>query len=130
MGDNEKEVSLRKCHLILLLDNLVKWTNKKVTTTKRSETMTNLMCTLPITLQGLPEDSAITNKWHTEACDGSANCVCKQSVPLTKADIDDVLINLSEDEQIAYQQFGNLMTWGYNKLLAKMTDELSNFFYL
>ena len=121
MGDCEKEVSLRECHLVLLLDNLVKWTNKKVTTAKRSETMTNLMCTLPITLQGLPEDSGITEQWHTDECDGSANCICKQSVVLTKADIDDVLINLSQNEQNVYQQFGNLMAWGYNQLWAKMT---------
>ena len=127
-GAQQKEISLRECHLILLLDNLVKCTHKRTTTTKRGDALTNQMCTLPITLQGFPEDSAVTEAWHTAECDGTVNCICKQSVVLTKTDIDDVLISLSPDEQIAYHQFKNLMAWGYNQLWAKMTGNMHVFF--
>lgn len=123
-GEKEKEISLRECHLILLLDNLVKCTYKKTATTKRGDALTNQMCTLPITLQGFPEDSAITETWHTAECDGSSTCPCKQSVVLTEADIDNVLINLSQAEQRIYHQFENLMTWGYKQLWAKMTGNV------
>ena len=120
-GEEEKEISLRECHLILLLDNLVKCTFKKTTAAKRGDALTNQMCTLPITLQGFPEDSAITEAWHTAECDGSANCLCKQSVILTEVDIDDVLINHSPDEQRTYRQFETLMAWGNKQLWANMT---------
>ena len=123
-GEEEKEISLRECHLILLLDNLVKCTYKRTTSTKRGDALTNQMCTLPITLQGFPEDSAITETWHTAECDGTANCVCKQSVVLTEADMDNVLINLSPDEEKTYHRFENLMAWGYKQLWAKMTGNV------
>lgn len=129
-GEVEKEISLRECHLILLLDNLVKCTYKRKTSTKRRDALTNQMCTLPITLQGFPEDSAITETWHTAECDGTANCSCKQSVVLTEADIDNVLIDLSPDEERTYRQFENLMSWGYKQLWANMTGNVHVFLKL
>jgi hypothetical protein len=39
------------------------------------------ICTLPITLKGLPKDAHIIDKWHDDnICDGTENCKCKEDV--------------------------------------------------
>lgn len=118
-GLETKHTSLRKCHIILMLDNLVRL--KFCRDPHRSQTPTNQLCTLPITIQGLPLDAAITEIWHDkQLCDGSVNCQCKNRLQLTKADIRRVLLDPSESEKSTYQQFVNLCSWGYQEIWRKM----------
>ena len=58
----KESVYLRECHLILMLDNLVRLKNAGETTTSRGVRKSRNLCTLPITLQGLPADSKITSR--------------------------------------------------------------------
>lgn len=125
-GELEKEVNLRDCHLIMMLDNLVKF--KFATNPNPSEIESKQLCTLPITLQGLPEDSSITEHWHTEECNGTPNCICKQSGVLTQKDINSVLLKLNEDEKNAHKQFQHLMVWGYSQLWRRMPGTVYELF--
>ena len=58
----KESVYLRECHLNLMLDNLVRLKNADETTTSRGVRKSRNLCTLPITLQGLPADSIITSR--------------------------------------------------------------------
>ena len=80
-GLETKAVSLRKCHTIFLLDNLVRLTTTQ--NPNRSENPSNQLCTLPLTIQGLSLDAAITERWHDATmCDGTYRCPCKKRITL------------------------------------------------
>ena len=82
-GQTEKKVSLRDCHLILMIDNLVRIST--LTDPFPGTDKTGQICTLPITIQGLPIDSAETDNWHNpEVCDKSQCCPCKYREKLEK----------------------------------------------
>ena len=105
--------------------NLVRIRNADETTTSRGVRKSRNLCTLPITLQGLPTDSIITNDWHLHDCDSTELCMCKNPVTLTKSDINKTLFELHPNEKKTYQQFFRLMTWCnsslWNKLSGKKT---------
>ena len=107
-GIEKTTVSLRACHCILMFDNLVRWTFKR--NKARDDCSNNQICTLPITLQGLPQDSAITSEWHDENCDGTEDCQCKQPINLGKDDIKRTLLELNQDEAASHEQFSRFMT--------------------
>jgi hypothetical protein len=117
-GEQKTVVSLRECHAILMLDNLVRL--KYVADPNPGEHRSKQICTLPITLQGLPIDSVVTEQWHHADCDGSFNCVCKQAKQLYKSDIDDVLLRNNKHETHIYNQFFQLMTFGNLALWQKL----------
>ena len=124
-----KHTSLRKCHIILMLDNLVRLQFSR--DPRRGETPSSQLCTLPITLQGLPLDTAITEKWHDmQQCDGSFNCQCKKRISLQKEDIEKVLLAPSEAEKLTYQNFTNLCSWGYQEIWQKMPGKLHTCIFL
>ena len=115
-GQRKDAVSLRDCHIILMMDNLVRFNSTD--NPNPWEDNTTQLCTLPITLQGLPTDSSVTCEWHLPECDGSVNCVCKQQVSLGKADVQRTLLSLNPDESHQHTQFFRMLTWS-NTLMWK-----------
>lgn len=120
-GEKKINCSLRDCHVILMLDNLVRL--KYVADPDPGECRSKQLCTLPITLQGLPLDSNITSEWHSSDCDGSYSCLCKEPVQLNSTDINDTLLHLQYEEKIAYERFFQLMTFGNKQLWSKLTGK-------
>ena len=122
-GLQTSNVSMRQCHVILMLDNLVK--KKSGDNPARGEYESQHMCTIPITLQGLPKDDSMTEHWHdTATCDGSWNCKCKNRTKLNKDDIEKTLFKMSVTENSIYRQFISLYTWGHREIWRKMTGKL------
>lgn len=121
-GENKSCVNLRSCHLILMLDNLVRL--QYIADPNPSEHRSKQLCTLPITLQGLPLDTTITQELHLADCNGDLNCSCKQPVLLKKDDIQRVLLKSDQNEKMLYTQFFNLMTFGYPVLWKKLPGQL------
>ena len=126
MTGQRETVCLRECHPILMLDNLVRLKNADETTVSRGVRKSRNLCTLPITLQGLPTDSVTTSQWHLSDCDGTDTCTCKNPVTLTKSDINRTLLELSSNESKIYQQFFRLMTWCGSLLWNKLTGKLEH----
>lgn len=118
-----ESVCLRECHLILMLDNLVRQRSTDVSNISRGMSKSKYLCTLPITLQGLPTGSSITSQWHLPDCDGSLFCFCKLPVSLTKSDINRTLLELNQNEEKHYQQFCRLLTWSNSSLWGKLTGK-------
>ena len=125
-GPKTKPVSLRDCHCILMLDNLVRFSFSR--NTARDEKSSNPLPTLPITVQGMPMDSQITRQWHLEDCDGMEQCHCKQVVKLGKADVDKTLLQLSTHERESHENFTQLMTWSSALLWRNITGKILKFY--
>ena len=103
-GPVTKNMRFSDCHLIFFLDNLVRLTFGS--NPKREENRSSQICTLPVTLKGLPADSSVTDQWHNqEMCDGTDNCPCKQPIPLQPSDVDRVLLNHTPEEAAAIKKF-------------------------
>ena len=118
-GEETKGVSLRHCHAILMLDNLVRIQHAGMTW--RGETQSKQLATLPLTIQGLPTDSKLTETWHDQTvCDGTLSCICKKKVTLTKDDIASVLLEPTTQEKETHKQFQHLCSWGYMDVWQKM----------
>ena len=110
-----KEVRMKDCYLILMLDNLVRL--KHNDDPNRGESRSKQLNLLPITIQGLPKDSAILTSFHNPSvCDGSECCPCKEPEKPQKADMDSVLFKLSDEERNVLEKFQKLCTWGTNRL--------------
>ncbi|KAL3856572.1 hypothetical protein ACJMK2_011307 [Sinanodonta woodiana] len=88
-------VSLRECHLVLFLDNLVRL--QKRSDPDRGSSHTIQISTLPITMKGLPKDNKVTLDWHLEECEGDPKC-CKDRIVLNKNDVERCIFSLSEEE--------------------------------
>lgn len=65
-------VSMRDCHLIFLVDNLVRTQKKRDPESGRMKSIQ--LCTLPIPVKGLPRNSKVTDAWHSDSCEGSNKC--------------------------------------------------------
>ncbi|KAH3695687.1 hypothetical protein DPMN_083145 [Dreissena polymorpha] len=113
-GDVKRPVNLRQCHLILMLDNLVR--QRYVADPNPGENRSKQICTLPITLQGLPLDHSVTELWNLSECHTSANCLCKNQEKLQKEDVKGALLQLKPDEHRAQDKFSRLMAFGSNRL--------------
>jgi hypothetical protein len=76
------------------------------------EARSKQICTLPITIQGLPKDCAEVSMWHDDSmCDGTSTCECKRKTPVTKALVP-VITQLDVAEADALQRFNQLCVWG------------------
>lgn len=124
-GELENLVSLYECHLILMMDNLVRLIT--YSDPNPGENRTGQVCTLPLTLQGLPKDNVIIDKWHLENCNKTDRCLCKNTTTLTKNDFDLSLISLKPDEKEVWDRFSQVLTWG-NILLWKRLRESKHIF--
>ena len=87
-GEVLTNVSLRQCHPILMLDNLVRFSDKpgKPNIKTNPGVRGNQLCTLPLTIQGLPD--RIVEQWHEPDCLQTVDCHCKQSQTLSRQDVD------------------------------------------
>ncbi len=110
-----KSVSLRDCHLVLCVDNLVRLTFHK--DANRGESRSSQICTLPITLMGIPKDSVVVQSWHDSGlCDGSDKCLCKEPVTLKPEDFSNVFIDPTVEEKAQMDFFQLSITWGLSDL--------------
>ena len=109
-------VSLRQCLLVLMMDNLVRL--KYHTDPNPGESRSMQICTLPITLRGVPKDHIdVQQTWHTDhQCDQSDDCKCRQETNLHKEDVHTSLLSLSTEEETCMNQFRSMMTWGLDDL--------------
>ena len=87
--DNENDkssklVCIRDCLPIFYLDNLVRL--RRHGDPARSTYQTEQLCTLPLTIKGLPKDSAIVSSWHLRDCDSAENCSCMEETELSKTE--------------------------------------------
>ena len=116
-GMVQNDISLKEdCHIILMFDNLV-----RITTPGNPGVgvVSGAIRSLPITLQGLPMDSVITDSWHSYECDGADECNCMKVAELSTEDIEKVLLP-SETEKIQLNVLTPLCTWGYTDLWKEM----------
>ena len=112
-GDNmakENQISLRECHLVFMMDNLVHLANR--TDPCPGEKPTNQVCTLPLTLKGVPADSTEVSSWHSETCDGSQDCECFKPKDLLQTNIETVLLVPTDAEQMAAEKLKSHSKWG------------------
>ena len=99
-----KDVNLRNCIITLMIDNLVRL--RYIRDPNPGENRSNQLCTLPIALQGLPNDSKVVSSWHDpNICDSTEDCACKAERPLVGKTVDELLIQPCEDEQAAWNDF-------------------------
>ena len=110
-GLKEQFVTLRDCHVIVMLDNLVRLLHRS--DPRPGESRTGQKCLLPITLQGLPKDSQEASLWHDNECNSpnDLSCLCKEKVPIKACDIREKIINLLPDEEVQWEKFQKLSVW-------------------
>lgn len=102
-------VSIKQCHLALLMDNLVHLSFKK--DPLPSENRTTQIFTLPLTIKGIPRDSFQVQNWHAEECDGTNECICKEVRLLQKTDLNRTFLELYPEEEHVYSIFKQEATW-------------------
>lgn len=120
VGNKTSDLNLRECILTLMLDNLVKLRFHADPTPE--ECRSQQLCTLPITVKGIPPDCSIIDEWHDpELCDGGPRCQCKRNCPLTKENYENCITELCMDEEEMLDQFTRLYTWGYCSLWKYVT---------
>ena len=73
---------MRDCFTILYLDTLVRLSIHSDPDPGKNRT--SQICTLPITVKGLPKDYIITKSWHLDECEMDENCSCKDQLILGK----------------------------------------------
>ena len=106
------QVRMRDTYPMLRLDNLVRW--RLNDDPNPGESRSKQMSTLPVSLEGLPRDSAIVNTWHDpNICNDLETCNCKLAIPLGKLDVKRVLLELSPEDAGAMSRFQKLVSWGF-----------------
>lgn len=103
-----------------MLDNLVKL--RYHADPNPGESRSQQLCTLPITLKGIPQDCSLIDEWHDrELCDGGTPCLCMKTCTLTKDNYKNFITELCLHEQERFDQFTRLYTWGYCSLWKYIT---------
>ena len=126
-GRQIAEKSLRQCILVFMIDNLVRLTF--FTDPGPDKNKSQQICTLPISLKGIPDDSAEIERWHDpEKCDGSLLCLCKHGQKMNLNDVTKGFLELKAREKDCLDRFKMLITWGYNDVWSYITN--SEYLYL
>jgi hypothetical protein len=113
------KINLRGCVLIIMMDNLVRLKYHK--DPEPGECRSMQICTLPITLKGLPKDAHIIDKWHDDnICDGTENCKCKEDVTPRKEDFEQNVLLMTKEEKEVQQRFNQLCYWGFSSLWTEV----------
>ena len=105
-----RRIGMRDCYNYVNLDNLMRlnWHRDPEPGTSRS----SQICTLPITVEGVPKDADICRTWHSDKCDHSyPKCSCKTEIPLTKEDFESKILTITAEEQEVLNRFKKLSTW-------------------
>ncbi|CAC5385156.1 unnamed protein product [Mytilus coruscus] len=100
---------LRECVLVLMLDNLVRL--RFHSNPEPGENRSQQICTLPVTIKGLPHDSNVTREWHDDMCDLVDNCNCRKRCNINKTDGLNSLTVLTEEESSDIKKFCQLIQW-------------------
>lgn len=117
-GTVSKPVNLCSCHIVLMLDNLVRL--KFRNDPDLGECRSKQICTLPITIQGVPKDASEVSSWHDyRICDGTSDCPCKEVTSLLKADIPKIT-GLREEEERILLKFRNMSSWGHQSMWSSI----------
>lgn len=125
-GEVKGMVSMRGCHIVLMLDNLVRL--KYHSDPSPGEHRSKQLCMLPITLQGMPKDSVETESWHdANICDGTLACQCKRQISLSKPEAFDVILNPSTQETTSIGIFHKICRWGSTRLWRLLDGKHSYF---
>ena len=109
-GPIQHFISLRECHLVFLVDNLVRLRTKG--DPGPGITPTTQVCTLPITVKGLPRNAKLSIDWHGENCDGTIVCECKDGKDLTKDEVDACFLSQTEAMEKVREEFETEAVWG------------------
>ena len=128
-GKKEEMIGLRDCILILMMDNLVRL--KYHNDPDPGESRSLQVCTLPITLKGVPRDAVEVDAWHdASCCDGTDTCPCKGDTLLTRQDVDTKLLNLLPAEESCLKRFKQLCTWGMKNIWTSLVPEGKSFLFM
>lgn len=119
-GTETKKVSLRDCAIVLMLDNLVRL--KYHADPDPGESRSMQLCTLPVTLKGMPLDAVEIDDWHDYECNGLTICNCMQDKQLTKEDVETMLLKPTESERSSMERFQKLSVWGYTSAWSKILE--------
>ena len=89
------------------------------------------ICTLPITIKGMPKDAAVVDSWHDhQIFDGTDACLCKVDQELTKEDFRQNVLHLNQAETDVKMRFQHLMNWGFASVLREAFDSKFYFYLL
>ena len=116
-----RKLCIRDCILILMMDNLVRL--KKLTDPNPGESRSLQMCTLPITLKGVPQNAIDVDQWHDSSCDANTNdtdCICKKDVQLTKDSLETCVLQLSMEEKVWLKKFETLCSFGFQQIWSEL----------
>ncbi|KAJ8303147.1 hypothetical protein KUTeg_019543 [Tegillarca granosa] len=121
-GIVQRPVNLWDCILIVLMDNLVRLKYHKDPEPGESRSMQ--ICTLPITIKGLPKDARVVDNWHdANICDTTNECKCKDNNRLTKEEFEDGIICLNKKEKDVVQRFLQMLDWGFLSLWIEIFNK-------
>lgn len=114
------QVTLRDCHTVMMVDNLVRLAFRRDAEPGKKHTET--LRTLPITREGLPKDSVTAEHCHQAGC-VRESCRCKEPRTLTIQQITYALLNPTPEEKMAHDTFYHQSTWGLGPLMKKALDD-------
>ena len=101
----------------LLVDNLVRLTYHA--DPKPTQHRSQQICTLPMTVKGIPDDSDVFIEWHAEGCSMHKNCPCKEELPFHE-DSYKFPITIQADEDKMLKKFANLCNWGMTSVWEQL----------
>lgn len=106
------------------MDNLVRLTIHQDPDPGRSKT--SQICTLPISLNGLPKNCSVVKTWHDVLCEAEYGdeCTCFESKSLGKEDLNVLLENADEEKQMC-ELFSVQSTWAIANLLHSIEDQVT-----
>jgi hypothetical protein len=115
VGEKMDCISLRDCVLILMMDNLVRL--KKRADPDPGESRSMQLCTLPITIKGIPRDSSEVDSWHINECDQIDDlCECKKDAQFKRDEVDSLLLTLSDQQNLLLINCQKLFSFGFRVL--------------
>ncbi|CAC5383204.1 unnamed protein product [Mytilus coruscus] len=82
------------------------------------QSRTNQLCTLPLTVKGIPKNAHLTSCWHTHGCDQDRFCSCMHETELGKDDVNKNFLEQTPDDQDISNIFTENMTWGFRSLFG------------
>ena len=122
-GPKVGQVRISDCPVkCLLLDNLVRL--RYHSDPKPGEHRSQQMCTMPITIKGVPADEEQLVSWHNVDCDmptGTGICSCMKDIAFTSTDASLPTILLPEESSVL-QRFQSLCTWGTPAIWAPLKN--------
>ena len=89
----------------------------------------NQICTIPLSIGGIPKDAKIVASWHTKDCDQTDldnECSCMEPRKLTKEDFETGVLKPTSKQEDALDRINKFLIWGYLKLNWDLIDTGNN----